>query len=177
MAVGIWAWLNGPEVMDIFSWTYWLFGMRHQVPFFSQAIINGIVSFFSESISYTAGLLLTIWCILESRRRYRWQISVSSVVMFLSIAWMITAIMKLALNSFYSWQVYQMDLLGCDLGFATFSSCNFVLLELPHITAALAKFMAVIFAAQIFSRRLDDTEGWMNDVGNRIEEKFGWLSE
>ncbi len=85
---------------------------------------------------------------------------------------MIFGLGALAMNIFYSWRVYELGTLGCNLFSLEFYKCNFVLLDIPKISASGSNLMAAIFAGQVYTNRLDDTEAWVRDVGDKINDRM-----
>jgi hypothetical protein len=133
---------------------------------------DSIVSFASDFGCYAAGLLFTFWCFISLRRKMDWHISVSSVVMFVCVLYLIFGLLGLVTNAYYSWKVYELGTLGCDVFSRHFYKCNYVLLEFPRVAASIAHISATVFAGQIYSRRLDDTDAWVEELSKRAEERL-----
>lgn len=174
LAVALWVWLNGPDVANLLSPEYWLFGIEAERSFLDQMFVDSMVAFFNDFVCYAAGLLFTFWCFIKLRRKIGWKISVTSVVMFLCVTYIALGLGSLAINAFYSWKVYELGLLGCEMFSAEFYKCNYVLLDIPRVSAAAANIMAAVFAGQVFGRHLDDTDAWVEELTQRIERRMNF---
>lgn len=174
LTVNLFGWLHSVDGMNTFSWEYWLFGWEYKESYLAQMLMESFLAFLREFIAIAVGLLFTFWCFIKWRRQIGWSISVGSIVMFLSTAYMLLGIFSLASNGYYTWKVYEMGILQCNAFSLEFFKCNFSLLELPRVSGALSNIFAAAFAGQVYSQHLDDTDAWVQEVEHKFAEHNKW---